>query len=448
MSGPALQHVPAGDAQKLVARERALHPRYAVRRPRDRHARVYYASGVDGTGAAHPRPVLQRDPPRPDPERRREGSGAGHRRVLRAFWRRPAQFAATMSSFAAIDGKLRKAKQFTDRSASREPLTLIVDGKFRVRQDARGPARIPTSWWRRNRRRWREVKPRAMDTRRLRLLSANIQAGSSTRLQRLRDPRSWSHVLPAGAAARARRHRLPLAGGHDIVGPQESDRAVGVRASPTRRITGRTRRVSILEPRTVAPAASPRAPTACSSRSSEPMEVLDHPLPGGVRAAALLRALRRRRRRAGGRGRPSLAGRGVAALNPLFIGRCSPTIATRGADGDFNCSSPDALKWRCCSSTRAATLAHVAPTFLAWRPQRDRPLSPRPPTSAVARPGLGKKKKRSQFPLAVAAMDVPVCRRCWHSPPRSRRVPAAGCATCPHPKAMPAAIGVSHAGES
>ena len=36
------------------------------------------------------------------------------------------------------------------------------------------------------------------DTRRLRLLSANIQAGSSTRRYSDYVTRSWSHALPAG----------------------------------------------------------------------------------------------------------------------------------------------------------------------------------------------------------------------------------------------------------
>ena len=37
-----------------------------------------------------------------------------------------------------------------------------------------------------------------MKTRRLRLLSANIQAGSTTRGYHDYVARSWSHVLPAG----------------------------------------------------------------------------------------------------------------------------------------------------------------------------------------------------------------------------------------------------------
>ena len=54
---------------------------------------------------------------------------------IAAFYARfgvdPQQFASTMSSFA-IDGKLRKAKQFATRSAIEGTPTLIVDGKYRV----------------------------------------------------------------------------------------------------------------------------------------------------------------------------------------------------------------------------------------------------------------------------------------------------------------------------
>ena len=57
---------------------------------------------------------------------------------------------------------------------------------------------------------------------RLRLLSANIQAGSSTRAYREYVTRSWSHVLPNG-----KRLNLDglatLAQPYDVVGLQESD---------------------------------------------------------------------------------------------------------------------------------------------------------------------------------------------------------------------------------
>jgi len=41
----------------------------------------------------------------------------------------------------------------------------------------------------------------AQDTRRLRLLSANIQAGSSTRRYSDYVTRSWSHAMPYGTSA-------------------------------------------------------------------------------------------------------------------------------------------------------------------------------------------------------------------------------------------------------
>ena len=54
---------------------------------------------------------------------------------IAAFYARfgvdPQQFASTLSSFA-IDGTLRKAKQFAARSAIEGTPTLIVDGKYRV----------------------------------------------------------------------------------------------------------------------------------------------------------------------------------------------------------------------------------------------------------------------------------------------------------------------------
>src|SRR3546814_1534945 len=62
-----------------------------------------------------------------------------------------------------------------------------------------------------------------MPHQRLRLLSANIQAGSSTRRYSDYAMRSWSHVLPAGNKRGALDAIAELAGSHDIVGLQESD---------------------------------------------------------------------------------------------------------------------------------------------------------------------------------------------------------------------------------
>src|SRR3954464_1645124 len=62
-----------------------------------------------------------------------------------------------------------------------------------------------------------------MATRRLKLLSANIQAGSSPRGYHDYFARSWSHVLPAGNKRGSLDKIAQLAGEHDIVGLQESD---------------------------------------------------------------------------------------------------------------------------------------------------------------------------------------------------------------------------------
>ncbi len=61
-----------------------------------------------------------------------------------------------------------------------------------------------------------------MTTQRLKLLSANIQAGSSTRRYSDYATRSWSHVLPVGKTV-SLDTIAALAGTHDIVGLQESD---------------------------------------------------------------------------------------------------------------------------------------------------------------------------------------------------------------------------------
>jgi endonuclease/exonuclease/phosphatase family metal-dependent hydrolase len=62
----------------------------------------------------------------------------------------------------------------------------------------------------------------ATDTRRLRLLSANIQAGSSTRRYSDYVTRSWSHAISAGKRV-SLDSIAKMAGEHDIVGLQEAD---------------------------------------------------------------------------------------------------------------------------------------------------------------------------------------------------------------------------------
>ena len=61
-----------------------------------------------------------------------------------------------------------------------------------------------------------------MDRRRLRLLSANIQAGSSTRGYHDYVARSWSHVLPAGNK-RGALDAIAHAGGGSVEGYPRHD---------------------------------------------------------------------------------------------------------------------------------------------------------------------------------------------------------------------------------
>src|SRR3546814_19763930 len=79
-----------------------------------------------------------------------------------------------------------------------------------------------------------------MTHRRLKLLSANIQAGSSTRGYGDYVARSWSHVLPAGNKRGSLDKIAQLAGSHDIVGLQEAEPG-----SPGSGSTNQTNRKSV-----------------------------------------------------------------------------------------------------------------------------------------------------------------------------------------------------------
>jgi len=98
----------------------------------DRYARAYYASDAMGLvprthdllyNAIHLDQTLKGE------------RGEDSVQDIAAFYARfgvdPQQFASTMSSFA-IDGKLRKAKQFTTRVGIEGTPTIIIDGKYRV----------------------------------------------------------------------------------------------------------------------------------------------------------------------------------------------------------------------------------------------------------------------------------------------------------------------------
>lgn len=98
----------------------------------DRYARAYYAS--DAMGLVPRTHDLLYDAIHLDQTLKGE-RGQDSVEDIAAFYARfgvdPKQFAATMSSFA-IDGKLRKAKQFTERTGIQGTPTIVVDGKYRV----------------------------------------------------------------------------------------------------------------------------------------------------------------------------------------------------------------------------------------------------------------------------------------------------------------------------
>ncbi|MFN7136103.1 MAG: endonuclease/exonuclease/phosphatase family protein [Thermomonas sp.] len=211
-----------------------------------------------------------------------------------------------------------------------------------------------------------------MATRRLRLLSANIQAGSSTRGYRDYVARSWSHVLPAGNKRGALDSIAALAGRHDIVGLQEAD--------PGSLRSGFTNQTHYLAERAGfaywSHQPNRRVGGVASSANGllsrlQPMRVEDHPLPGRVKGRGVLLARF-------GQGEDGLA----VAIAHLSLGAQSRRaqldfIADLLAEsahavlmGDFNCD-PDRPEMQLLyRKTRLQPPAQRLPTFPSWRPQR------------------------------------------------------------------------------
>ena len=255
-----------------------------------------------------------------------------------------------------------------------------------------------------------------MDTRRLRLLSANIQAGSSTRRYSDYATRSWSHVLPAGRKQHALDAIARLAGGHDIVGLQESD--------PGSWRSGFTNQTHYLAERAGfefwSHQPNRRVGGVASSANGllsrlEPMEVLDHPLPGRVKGRGVLLARF-------GAGDDGL----VVAVAHLSLGAASrrSQLAFIGevlADHrravlmGTSTASPIAPKWRCCTSARGCNRRRTwcRPSPPGARSARST-TSSRPPTSAVAR--CRRRPRRSRTTSRCRCSWTCRCRRCWPFP--------------------------------
>ena len=211
-----------------------------------------------------------------------------------------------------------------------------------------------------------------MTTRRLKLLSANIQAGSSTRRYSDYATRSWSHVLPTGNKRGSLDAIAHLAGQHDIVGLNESD--------PGSLRSGFTNQTHYLAQRGGFAYWSHQPNRSIGGVASsangllsklEPVEVHDHPLPGRVNGRGVLLAR---------------FGDGDEALNVAVV-HLSLGAQSRKSQlafiaellhahphavlmGDFNCA-PDRPEMQLLyRRTQLQPPQCTVPTFPSWRPQR------------------------------------------------------------------------------
>jgi len=209
-------------------------------------------------------------------------------------------------------------------------------------------------------------------TQRLRLLSANIQAGSSTRRYSDYATRSWSHVLPAGNKRVMLDAIAQLASGHDIVGLQESD--------PGSWRSGFTNQTHYLAEQggfdywTHQP--NRKVGNFASSANGllsrfEPVEVIDHPLPGRIAGRGVLLA-----RFGDGDAGLTIA---VAHLSLGAASRLSQLafIAELLHDhphavlmGDFNCTADRPEMDMLYRRTRLQPPSCAVHTFPSWKPQR------------------------------------------------------------------------------
>lgn len=205
----------------------------------------------------------------------------------------------------------------------------------------------------------------------LRLLSANIQAGSSTRAYREYVTRSWSHVLPNG-----KRMNLDalatLAEPYDLVGLQESD--------PGSLRSGFTNQADYLAERGNFPYWS-HQPNRRISRIAgsgnallsrvEPRELLDYALPGRIAGRGVLLA-----RFGEGDGAWDLAvthlslGAKSRQLQLGFLADLLSDSPRLVLMGDFNCDF-DAPEMRALyRQTALVPPGERICTFPSWAPQR------------------------------------------------------------------------------
>jgi endonuclease/exonuclease/phosphatase family metal-dependent hydrolase len=208
--------------------------------------------------------------------------------------------------------------------------------------------------------------------RRLKLLSANIQAGSSTRGYGDYIARSWSHVLPAGNKRGSLDTIARLAATHDIVGLNESD--------PGSLRSGFTNQTHYLAQRGGfaywSHQPNRRVGGVASSANGllsklEPREVHDHPLPGRISGRGVLLA------RFGNGGEALTVavahlslGAGSRASQLDFIADLLAGLPHAVLMGDFNCTVETPEMRRLFQRTRLQPPSCIVPTFPSWSPQR------------------------------------------------------------------------------
>ncbi len=213
--------------------------------------------------------------------------------------------------------------------------------------------------------------PAASATRRLRLLSANIQAGNTTRRYSDYATRSWSHVLPMGKRA-ALDTIAEVVADHDIVGLQESD--------PGSWRSGFTNQTHYLAERAGfdfwSHQPNRRVGRVASSANAllsrmEPVEVEDHPLPGRIPGRGVLIARFGRQPQALTVAVAHLSlGAGSRRSQLAFIGELLQDHPHSVLMGDFNCTPEQPEMSVLFQRTRLQPPASPVCTFPSWRPQR------------------------------------------------------------------------------
>jgi endonuclease/exonuclease/phosphatase family metal-dependent hydrolase len=210
-----------------------------------------------------------------------------------------------------------------------------------------------------------------MATSPLRLLSCNIQAGSSTRAYREYVTRSWSHILPAGKRGNLD-SLAALFAPYDIVGLQEAD--------PGSLRSGFDNQSDYLAEQAGFPFFSHQANRRVSGIAGsgnavlsrhEPVELFDYALPGRIAGRGVLIA-----RFGTGADAWSLAvthlslGAKSRELQLGFLADLLSDLPRIVLMGDFNCPA-DAPEMRVLyRRTKLAPPARAVPTFPSWAPER------------------------------------------------------------------------------